>query len=1583
MDECLALADLGASINLMPLSVWNKLSLQELTPTLMTLELADRSISRPIGVVEDVFVKVGKFHFPDDFVLVDFDADPRVPLILGRSFLKTGRALIDEDLKGITTRSETVYQGPTIPTTSSSLPQVVEHETEVTKDTVSSTNNGSTKDVQPSVVQIEIPIPNSGHVEAPIVAPVAEPVGAPTNYQKEKFFQIFKDLDFNISFEDALILMPKFSPTIKSLLTNKDKLFELARTLLNEHCLAVLLKKLPGKTGGPRLKIYETKVKQSSSPGTASQNLAFVSSTHTDSTIDSVSAVVSVSAACVKLLASLLPNVDSLSRNLGANGPTSMGFDMSKVECYNCHRKGHFARECRSPKDPKRPSAAEPQRRTVPSYQAEKEPANFALIAFSSNSSSNNETGLESVEARLLVYKQNEAVFEEYIKLLNIEVQLRDTTLVTLRHKLQKAEQERDDLKLKLEKFQTSSKNLTDLLASQTNEKSGLGYNSQLSPTKTEQDLSYITRPSVPIIEDWVSDSEEESETKALQFVPSFAQSSEHVKTPRHSVQQIKTTIPAATSIPASPKSNSSGKRRNRKACFVCKSVDHLIKDCDYHTKKMAQPTLRNYAHRGHHKQYAPLTHLNLQKHRVPTAVLTQSKPVSNTAVKPVSAVLPNILVTRPRHAHQVVTKFKSPIRRHITRSPSLKTSNSPPRVTAVQASVVSVIQGKQGTWGNPLQALKDKEVINSGCSRHMTGNMSYLSDFEELNRGYVAFEGNPKGGKITGKGKIKAGKLDFDDVYFVKELKFNLFSVSQMCDKKNSVLFTDTECLVLSSDFKLPDESQVLLRVPRENNMYNVNLMNIVPSRDLTCLFAMETLDESNLWHRRLTHVNFKTINKLVKGNLVRELPTKVFENDHSCVACKKGKQHKASCKTKPVSSVDQPLFRLHMDLFGPTFVKSLNKKTYCLVITDDYSRFIWVFFLATKNETTPILKTFITSLKNQLSLKVKVIRSDNETEFKNSNLNQFCGLKGIKREFSVPMTPQQNGIAERKNRTFIEAARTMLNRVLVTKPHNKTPYELLHGRTLSIVFMRPFGYPVTILTTLDPLGKFQGKVDEGFLVGYSVCSKAFMVFNSRTRIIQKTLHVNFLENKPNIAGTGPTWLFDIDSFTRTMNYQPVHAGNQTNSGICFQENFDAEKAGEEVDQSYMLFPVWSASFTNPQNNAEDAAFNGKEHDFDVKKPESVVILSPNSSAQSKEQDDKTKKEAKGKSLVESVARYRDLNAEFEDCSENSSNEVNAASFTVPTVGKNSLNNTNTFSAAGPSNDTVSPTYGKTSDIDASQLPDDPDMPELEDTIYSDEDVVGAEANFNNLESSIAVSPIPTTRIHKDYPMFGNDFHTCMFTCFLSNEEPKRNKKDKRGIVIRNKARLVAQGHTQEERIDYKEVFALVARIEAIRLFLAYASFMGFMVYQMDVKSAFLYGTIEEEVYVCQPSGFEDPDHPDKVYKVVKALFGLHKAPRAWYETLATYLLENGFQKGTIDQTLFIKKQKGDILLVKKKKDGIFISQDKYVAEILRKFRITDGKSASTPIDTEKPLLKDPDAALAVLITGASQTRQHDKSEL
>nr|GEX93837.1 putative ribonuclease H-like domain-containing protein [Tanacetum cinerariifolium] len=303
------------------------------------------------------------------------------------------------------------------------------------------------------------------------------------------------------------------------------------------------------------------------------------------------------------------------------------------------------------------------------------------------------------------------------------------------------------------------------------------------------------------------------------------------------------------------------------------------------------------------------------------------------------------------------------------------------------------------------------------------------------------------------------------------------------------------------------------------------------------------------------------------------------------------------------------------------------------------------------------------------------------------------------------------------------------------------------------------------------------------------------------------------------------------------------------------FQDKFDAEKAREEINQQYVLFPVWSSGSTNPQNIDRDATFNGKEPDIDAKKPESEVNVFPSSSAQSKKQDDKTKKEAKGKSPVESFTEYRDLSAEFEDCSDNSINEVNAAGTIVLTVGLNSPNNTSTFSVAGPSNDAASPTYGNSSFIDASQLPNDPDILEL-----------------------------LVQRL------------TSIIWKLLLQRNP-------RGYIKFLKIQVGL-------KLCRKCFFN--SRCRKFSLCLLH----GLYGYQMDVKSAFLYGTIEEEVYVCQPPGFEDLDHPNKVYKVVKALYGLHQAPRAWYETLANYLLENGFQRGKIDQTLFIKRQKEKPLL-------------------------------------------------------------------
>ncbi|GJR96877.1 putative ribonuclease H-like domain-containing protein [Tanacetum coccineum] len=534
---------------------------------------------------------------------------------------------------------------------------------------------------------------------------------------------------------------------------------------------------------------------------------------------------------------------------------------------------------------------------------------------------------------------------------------------------------------------------------------------------------------------------------------------------------------------------------------------------------------------------------------------------------------------------------------------------------TARTKAILSVVKGNKGNdvkastcwvW-RPKHKVLDHVSRNNGASMSFKtfdyidaqGRSKAIHNYEEIDGGFVAFGGNSKGGKIIGKGKIRTGKLDFEDVYFVKELKFNLFSVSQMCDKKNSILFTNTECVVMSPDFKLTDESHVLLKVPKKDNMYSVDLKNVVSQGGLTYLFAKVTPDESNLWHRRLGHINFKTMNKL------------------------KGKQHRASCKTKTISSISQPLQMMHMDLFGLAFVKSLMKKMYCLVVTDDFSRFSWVFFLASKDETSKILKTFITGIENLIDLRVKVIRCDNGTEFKNRVMNQFCEMKGIKTEFSVAKTPQQNEVAERKNRTLIEAARTMLadsklpttfwaeavntacyvqNRVLVIKPHNKTPYELFLSRKPALSFMRPFGCPVTILNTIDHLGKFDGKADEGFFVGYPINSKAFRVFNTRTRIVEENLHVQFSKNTPNITGSGPNWLFDIDALTKSMNYKSFIAKNQSNGNTGKKACNDAGKARIPKSSSVARFkPLGDDEkkiTEEPRKEGDDSSKKDKSND-------------------------------------------------------------------------------------------------------------------------------------------------------------------------------------------------------------------------------------------------------------------------------------------------------------------------------------------------------------------------------------------------
>ncbi|GJZ12022.1 ribonuclease H-like domain-containing protein [Tanacetum coccineum] len=645
-------------------------------------------------------------------------------------------------------------------------------------------------------------------------------------------------------------------------------------------------------------------------------------------------------------------------------GTKTIGFEKSKMGCYNCHKRGHFVRECRAPRNQENRNR-ENTRRSVPvetttsnaliscdglgdydwSDQAEEGPTNFALMAYSSTSSNSEvstnsnysssclenvkilkeqneqllkdlrtsklnviayKTGLESVEARLLVYKKNKSVYEEDIKVLKCEIYLKEVAITELRRKLELAQKQKDEIQLTVENFENSSKNLNKLLDCQIVDKckTGLGYNVVPPPytgnfMPPKHDLSFsgleefvnepiVSEPTVkkpvvetseakasadkpkavrknngaPIIEDWVSDSEEEDVPQAKKEKKTvkssfakieFVKSKEQVKSPRKTTVKQGNQNRQNTHSPRGNQRNWNNMMSQRlgsnfeminKACYVCGSFDHLQYDCDNHqrqfnNKKMVK-LVWNYSQRVNHQNFSRMTHLSPKRNIVPKAVLMSGKNVNTARPKAV------VNAARPKAVLNAVKGNQ---------------------VNAVKASACWVWKPK--TKGNPQMDLQDQGVIDSGCSRHMTGNMSYLTDFEEIDGGYVAFGGNPKGGKITGRGTIKTGNLDFENVYFVRELQFNLFSVSQMCDKKNSVLFNDTECIVLSPNFKLTDESHVLLKVPRKNNMYSFDLKNIVPKGGLTCLFTKSTSDESKLWHRRVGHINFKNMNKLVKGNL------------------------------------------------------------------------------------------------------------------------------------------------------------------------------------------------------------------------------------------------------------------------------------------------------------------------------------------------------------------------------------------------------------------------------------------------------------------------------------------------------------------------------------------------------------------------------------------------------------------------------------------------------------------------------------------------------------------------------------------
>ncbi|GKA14037.1 ribonuclease H-like domain-containing protein [Tanacetum coccineum] len=651
------------------------------------------------------------------------------------------------------------------------------------------------------------------------------------------------------------------------------------------------------------LKIYEPKVKGTSSSSTNTQNEAFVSSNSTSNTNGAVNTAHGATTASTQATAVNSTTIDNLSdvvicaffasqpnspqldnedlqqihpddleemdlrwqmamltmrarrflKNTGrkffVNGTKTIGFDKSKVECYNCHKRGHFARECRAPKNQENRNR-ENIRRVVPI----KTTTSNDLVSYDG-------FGLESVEARLLVYKKNKSVYEEDIKVLKRNIHLRKVVITELRRKLELAQKQKDKIQLTVENFENSSKSLSKLIYCQIIDKckKSLRYNvvpppytGKFMPPKPDLTFTGLEEfTSEPVV---IKPVVENSEAKASKAKPKAV-------------------------------------RKNNGALIIEDWVfnyeeEHV--DCNY--QRVVKPVWNN-TKRVNHQNFAKKTHPYPKKNKVPIAVLIKSGLVSVNTARQVNAAHTKTTMNATRSMVHLSKSAHSIIKRPIHKKKAFKNSNFNQKVNivkdknvnadrpkavvnAVKVNNVNVVKASacwvwkpktkvldhiskynsasitlnKFDYRNPKMDLQDKGVIDSGCSRHMTGNMSYLTDFEEIDGGHVAFGGNPKGGKITSKGTIKTGNLDFKNVYFVRELKFNLFSVSQMCDKKNSVLFNDTECIVLSLNFKLTDESHVLLKVPRKNNMYSVDLKNIVPKEGLTCLFAKATSDESKL---------------------------------------------------------------------------------------------------------------------------------------------------------------------------------------------------------------------------------------------------------------------------------------------------------------------------------------------------------------------------------------------------------------------------------------------------------------------------------------------------------------------------------------------------------------------------------------------------------------------------------------------------------------------------------------------------------------------------------------------------------------
>ncbi|KAJ9544847.1 hypothetical protein OSB04_024554 [Centaurea solstitialis] len=666
----------------------------------------------------------------------------------------------------------------------------------------------------------------------------------------------------------------------------------------------------------------------------------------------------------------------------------------------------------------------------------------------------------------------------------------------------------------------------------------------------------------------------------------------------------------------------------------------------------------------------------------------------------------------------------------------------------------------------------QDKGIwyLDSGCSRHMTGSKSVLSNYREERGPAVTFGGNGKG-QTRGYGTLTNGVTTFKRVAYVEGLMHNLLSISQLCDKNHKVSFSKKKCKVKNR------RKEVILTGVRHADIYIINMNT---STDNFCFVSRASSDTNWLWHKRLSHLNFKTLNQLCINNLVIGLPDLRYTKVSLCSACEKGKQTRASFKSKQISSISSPLQLLHMDLFGPVNVQSIAGKKYTLVIVDEYSRYTWVFFLRSKSDAPEEIILFVRKMERLNNLTVRSIRSDHGTEFKNSTLETFFDQKGISQNFSSVRTPQQNGVAERRNRTLIEAARSMLseanlatqfwaeavntacytqNRSLIVKRFRRTPYELFRNRKPSIEHLHIFGCVCYILNNKDNIGKFDSKSDDGIFLGYSSISKTYRVFNKRRQAIEETIHVKFDES-------GPT-------------FPHPHENSEINQWA----------------DSFFQVPEPPIVDPTPQNLPDGFEEDPPIPPTDIHIPP-LINATPITQITPSEPDQPTNSEDSSQTTV---CEHTPTNLLPDPLSNEASTsgqvyQPPALRWTKDHPIDQVLGNPSSGIKTRRQSGNVCLYVNFISENEPKEIDD-----ALRDPAWvSSMQEELAEFIRNNVWLLV---PRPRKRT------------------IIGSKWIFRNKLDEIGTIIQNKASLVAQGYRQEEGIDYDETFAPVARLEAIRL--------------------------------------------------------------------------------------------------------------------------------------------------------------------